>query len=126
MNIREVSAITKKLKGPQTNLATVNDWINELEARASGTESHYRGEIDFRYSSSEEIPNPGFIGNPSGYQFTRDILKRYHFQPEYYSVTQMFAALGYRSLKTAETIDPSAVSGLMNMVFEKRKICRIE
>ena len=121
MNIREVSAITKKLKGPQTNLATVNDWINELEARASGTDSHYRGEIDFRYSSSEEIPNPGFIGNPSGYQFTRDILKRYHFQPEYYSVTQMFAALGYRSLKTAETIDPSAVSGLMNMVFEKRK-----
>jgi hypothetical protein len=121
MKIQEVSEIAKKLKAPQTDLNTVNSWISELEARASGTESHYRGEIDFRYVSGEEIPNPGFIGNPSGYQFTRDILKRYHFQPEYYSVTQMFAALGYKSLRTSETIDPSAVSSLMNMVFEKRK-----
>ena len=121
MNVREVSEIAKKLRGPQTDLNTVNNWINELEARASGTGSHYRGEIDFRYASGEEIPDPGFVGNPSGYQFIRDILKRYHFQPEYFSVTQILSALGYKSLRMAETIDPSAVSSLMNMVFEKRK-----
>ncbi|MCL4397219.1 hypothetical protein M1494_02635 [Candidatus Parvarchaeota archaeon] len=121
MNIREVSEIAKKLKGPETDLNTVNNWIKELEARASSSDAHYRGEVDFRYASDEEVPNPGFVGNPLGYQFTRDISKRYHFQPEYYSVSQMFAALGYRSLRTAETIDPSSLSGLMNMVFEKRK-----
>ncbi|MCL4362815.1 MAG: hypothetical protein OH338_01985 [Candidatus Parvarchaeota archaeon] len=121
MNIREISEIAKKFNDSKTDVNYVQKWINELEARASSSDSHYRGEIDFRYASGEEIPNPGFVGNPEGYKFTKDIYKRYHFQPEYYSVMQMFGALGYRSIRTAESVDPSSLSSLMNMVFEKRK-----
>ncbi|MEM0144008.1 MAG: hypothetical protein QXL94_08755, partial [Candidatus Parvarchaeum sp.] len=121
MNIREISEVAKKFSGPEMGVDKINRWINELEARASSSDAHYPGEIDFRYASDEEVPNPGFVGNPAGYHFTKDITKRYHFQPEYYSVMQMLAALGYKNLKTAESVDPSSLSSLMNIVFEKRK-----
>ena len=121
MNVREISQITKKFAEPSTNVGYLEQWIRELEARASSSDSHYRGEIDFRYASQEELPDPGFVGNAAGYHFTKDILKRYHFQPEYYSVMQMFAAIGYKPLRLAESVDPSALSSLMSMAFEKRK-----
>jgi hypothetical protein len=121
MNIQEINGIVKRFNDPKTDSREIQKWINELEARASSSDSHYRGEIDFRYNSGEEIPAPGFVGNPVGYHFTKDIYKRYHFQPEYYSVMQMFGALGYRPIRTAESVDPSSLSSLMNMVFEKRK-----
>jgi hypothetical protein len=121
MNIREITGIANKFGKPETKADDISKWIDELEKRASSSDSHYRGEIDFRYTSGEEIPNPGFIGNPNGYKFTKDIYKRYHFQTEYFSVMQMFGTIGYAPLRTAESVDPSSLSSLMNMVFEKRK-----
>ncbi len=121
MNIREISEVAKKFSAPEMKVTDIDGWIKELEARASSSNAHYRGEIDFRYKSDEEIPDPGFVGNVSGYHFTKDIYKRFHFQPEYYSVMQIFGAIEYKPLKTAESVDPSSLSSLMNMVFEKRK-----
>ncbi len=121
MNITQVKELAGRLNSPSTSLSEVNSYIAELEAIGSSAETHYSGEIDLRYKNSEELPDPGFVGSPSGYHFTKDIIKRYHFQPEYFSVTQMFAAMGYKALRLAESVDPSSLSSLMNMVIEKRK-----
>ncbi len=121
MNIEDVKRIAKNFRGSGSNLGEINSYISELEFIGSSAETHYSGKIDFRYKNSEELIDPGFVGNPGGYHFTKDIVKRYHFQPEYLSVMQMFSERGYRSLKIAESVDPSALSSLMNMVFEKQK-----
>ena len=130
MNIRQVQELAKKFNSPQSDTDELNKWINELESMGSSAEAHYRGNVDFRYAGkkndfgyvgSEETVDPGFVGNPAGYHFTKDVYKRYHFQPEYYSVMQMFGALEYKILRIAELVDPSSLSSLMNMVFDKRK-----
>ena len=66
MNIREISEVAKKFSAPEMKVTDIDGWIKELEARASSSNAHYRGEIDFRYKSDEEIPDPGFVGNVSG------------------------------------------------------------
>jgi hypothetical protein len=121
MNITEVKRLAKELESPKKGVNEINGYISELEAIGSSAEAHYNGQIDLRYKSSEELVDPGFVGNPAGYHFTKDISKRYHFQPEYFSVMQMFATIGYRPIRIAESVDPSALSSLMNMVLEKKK-----
>ena len=121
MNVAELKKIVEKLNSKETKDTDVSAYIGELKAIASGVETHYKGEIDFRYKNSEEIPDPGFVGNPGGYTVNMDIRKRHQFQSEYMSVGQMFGSLGYSSLKTNETIDPSAISNLMNIYLDKKK-----
>ncbi len=117
MNIRQIKDTVEKLKKSQD----LGKFIEELEARGSSPNAHYNGELDLRYAHKEEAPEAGFVGNQAGYHFTKDIYKRFHFQPEYYSVMQMLGALGYKTLRMAESIDPSSLSSLMNMVLDKRK-----
>jgi hypothetical protein len=121
MNISRIKELANSFDSPKMSADEINDYIYELEARGSSAESHYSGDLDFRYKNSEELIDPGFIGNPSGYHLTKDITKRYHFQTEYFSVTQILSMLGYKNLRIAESVDPSSLSGLMNMVFEKKK-----
>ena len=121
MNVSEVKKLAESFNKSDFKVDEIGHYITELEARGLSAEAHYRGALDFRFKDSEELPDPGFVGNPAGYHLTKDIYKRYHFQTEYYSVMQMFGTLGYKSMRLAESVDPSSLSTLMNMVFEKRK-----
>ncbi len=121
MNTGEIKKVVDSFDSQKTGAKEVNEWIKELRARASGTETHYRGEIDFRFANEMKLPDPGFIGNPDGYSVTMDIRKRHQFQTEYMSMNQMLASLGYSRLATNESIDPSAVSNLMTIFLDKKK-----
>ncbi len=97
-------------------------FIKELKLRASGLNTHYGGPVNMRYINDEEIPDVGLLGKPDGFAVSKDIKKRYEFQTEYYSLSQQFAFFGYSRMKEIESIDPSAMSQIMSLVFEKRKI----
>ncbi|MCL5009459.1 MAG: hypothetical protein M1433_00530 [Candidatus Parvarchaeota archaeon] len=122
MNLATLSRYVEMLMKPSTPTDVVDSWIKELKMRASSIEGHYRGKLEnLKFAKKKETPAPGLMGPEKGIFISFDIEKGYQFQTEYNMVRQEFGGLGYNMLKTAESIDPSALSNLMVMVFEKRK-----
>ncbi len=123
MNLQAVARYEKMIMSPATSVKDVDNWINELKARASSIEGHYSGKLEeFRFAGKFERPASGLLGGEKGSLVSLDIEKGYQFQTEYNMLMQELGGLGYtEKLKTAESIDPAAISNIMTMVFEKRK-----
>ncbi len=121
MDMMQLKRVTDGFLGPKSNIKDINEWLAELRGRAAGMYSHYRGDIDFRFARNKRLPYNGLLGTQKGFMLSMDLSKRYQFQPEYNSLMQELTFFGYSKLKMMESIDPSALSGIMTLLFEKRR-----
>jgi hypothetical protein len=121
MNLAEVARYEKMIAG--ANASTVKKWVNELKMRASGLHSRYHGDLSqFRYANEEQEPDIGLIGTTIPFSVTLDIENGYQFRSEYKTFGDLLMEIGYtENIKTAESIDPAAISNLMTMTIQKRK-----
>ncbi len=121
MNLAEIGRYQKIIAASSPREA--KNWIEELKLRAAGLNSRYRGELsELRYAKRINRPDIGLLGNQEGFFLSLDVEGAYQFQSEYKMINQELKALGYNDkLKTAESVDPAALSNLMTMAFEKRK-----
>lgn len=122
MNMVEVARYEKMIAGLSARDLAI--WIKELKLRASGLNTRrYKDISQLKLATEEEFPEIGLLGTSEGYSVSLDIENAYSFQKEYAMIVNAYLSnLGYsEKLKTAESIDPSALSGLMIMAFEKRK-----
>ncbi len=121
MNITEIVRYQKMIAAASPKVA--KSWVDELKTRACGLNTRYRGSIsELKYANKIYKPDINLLGNQNGFFLSIDIENAYQFQSEYNGVHQELKALGYaENLKTAESVDPAALSNLMTMAFEKRK-----
>lgn len=121
MNILEVARYEKMLA--EFNPYKLNQFITELKLRASGLHTRKYNKLEeLRLATGAELPEIGLMGTESPYSLAIDIDSGYSFQTEYAIMNQELSAMGYtEKIKTSESVDPSALSNLMTMAFEKRK-----
>lgn len=121
MNLVEISRYEKTIAAASSDV--VKKWIDELKLRASGLNSRYRGDLSaLRFARQEQRPDVGLMGMDKALALSVDVPEAYQFQSEYNSIGGELSALGYIDrIKTAESVEPSAISNLMTMIFQKRK-----
>ncbi len=121
MNVADIVRYRKAIES--ASAGTTRDWITDLKFRAAGLNSRYRGDLsELKYARGIYRPDIGLLGNKDGFILSIDIEGAYQFQSEYNMVAQELKAMGYNDkLKTAESVDPAALSNLMTLAFEKRK-----
>ncbi|MCL5101205.1 MAG: hypothetical protein M1348_01170 [Candidatus Parvarchaeota archaeon] len=121
MNVQDVARYEKIIAG--LNAGKLADWIKELKLRASGLNTRsYKELSELRLATEQEFPEIGLLGTSEGYSISLDIDNAYSFQKEYATLNVFLSNLGYsEKLKTAESVDPSALSTLMTMAFERRR-----
>ena len=121
MNIPEVARYVEMLA--EFNPYKLNQFIKELKLRASGLNTRRYHKLEqLKLATGEEFPDIGLLGAGEGFSLSIDIDSGYSFQTEYAIINQELAAMGYvDKIKTAESVDPSALSNLMTMAFEKQK-----
>ncbi len=120
MNLAEIERYQKIIASAKPS--NLSSWIEELKNRGSGLNTHYNGDLaQLPFSSGNQLPDIGMMGTASAFSLFIGI-ENYQFQSEYSALAGELTSLGYtEKLKTGESIEPSAISNLMTMAFERRK-----